>query len=267
MIEMETIKWPAAALLKGKTALVTAGAGGIGREIAEYLAAQECRVAVCDIDPNAIADFRKHHPAGLAMQADVADEAQVDALFEAIARTFGGLDILVNNAGIAGPTGRVEDMDPAEWRRCIEVDLIGQFLCARRAMPMIRRAGGGSIVNISSVAGRFGYAFRTPYSSAKYGIIGLTESLAKEAGPDGIRVNAVLPGIVDGPRMQGVIRARAAQVGVSEAEMERQYLEKVSMRKMVTHADIASMVCFLVSPLGRMVSGQSIGVCGNVETL
>ncbi|TIM60068.1 MAG: SDR family NAD(P)-dependent oxidoreductase, partial [Mesorhizobium sp.] len=106
----------------------------------------------------------------------------------------GGLDALINNAGIAGPTGGVDEIDPAEWRRCIDTCLTGQFLCARRAVPLIKAAGGGSIVSMSSAAGRHGYAFRTPYSAAKFGVIGFTQSLAKELGPHGIRVNAILPG-------------------------------------------------------------------------
>jgi NAD(P)-dependent dehydrogenase (short-subunit alcohol dehydrogenase family) len=180
---------------------------------------------------------------------------------------LGGLDALINNAGIAGPTGRVEEITPAQWRRCIEVCLTGQFLCAHHAVPMIRKSGGGAIVNMSSAAGRFGYAFRTPYSSAKWGIIGFTQSLAKEIGPDNIRVNAILPGIVEGPRMTGVIRDRAKQVGISYDEMESRYLEKVSLRRMVSPQDVADMVLFLLSPAGKNISGQSLGVDGNVEAL
>jgi len=132
---------------------------------------------------------------------------------------------------------------------------------------MIRKSGGGSIVNMSSAAGRFGYAFRTPYSAAKWGVVGFTQSLAKELGPSNIRVNAILPGIVAGPRIDRVITARAKQVGVSRKEMTRRYLERVSLRRMVTADDVAATVAFLMSPDGANVSGQSIGVCGNVESL
>ncbi len=253
--------------LAGKRVLVTAGAAGIGLAIAEHLIHHGARVFVCDISEPALDAFAKTHPKAGSAKADVASEADVDHLFASLKAGLGGLDALVNNAGIAGPTGAVEDIDPAEWRRCIEVGLTGQFLCARRAVPLLKGAAGGSIVNMSSAAGRHGYAFRTPYSAAKFGVIGFTQSLAKELGPANIRVNAILPGIVQGPRMEGVIRDRAAQLSISEAEMEKRYLERISLRRMVNPRDVAAMVAFLLSDAGRNISGQSIGVDGNVETL
>jgi NAD(P)-dependent dehydrogenase (short-subunit alcohol dehydrogenase family) len=251
----------------GQRVLVTAGANGIGRAIVDALVEAGARVHVCDVDEKTLTEFRAAVPGAGVTKADVADEAAVDRLFAEVQARLGGLDVLVNNAGIAGPTAPIEEIDPADWRRCIDVDLTGQFLCARRAVPMLKAAGGGVMINLSSAAGRFGYAYRTPYSAAKWGVIGLTQSLAKELGPHNITVNAILPGIVAGPRMEGVISARAAQVGVSYGDMERQYLEKVSLRRMVTPQEVAAMALFLVSPLGRGVSGQSLGVCGNVEAL
>jgi NAD(P)-dependent dehydrogenase (short-subunit alcohol dehydrogenase family) len=253
--------------LKEQRVIVTAAASGIGRAIADRLIAAGAKVAICDVSERFLAGFRKAHPKSPAFFADVASESDVDNFFKAAGKALGGLDALVNNAGIAGPTGGVDEMDPAEWRRCIDVCLTGQFLCARRAVPMIREAGGGSIVNMSSAAGRFGYAYRTPYSAAKWGVVGFTQSLAKELGPDTIRVNAILPGIVAGPRIESVIAARAKQLGVSHKEMTRRYLERVSLRRMVTADDVAATVTFLMSPEGANISGQSVGVCGNVESL
>ncbi len=253
--------------IAGKRVLVTAGAGGIGLAIAEQLIALGARVFICDVADAALAAFAGRYPAHWHIRADVADEADVDRMFDAILETFGGLDALVNNAGIAGPTGGVEAIAPADWRRTLDVCLTGQFLCARRAVPMLKASGGGAIVNMSSAAGRHGYAFRTPYSAAKFGVIGLTQSLAKELGPDNIRVNAILPGIVEGPRMDGVIRARADQLNVSHAEMEARYLERISLRRMVSPHDVAAMVAFLLSDAGANISGQSLGVDGNVEAL
>lgn len=250
----------------GKRIVVTAGADGIGLAIVEVLVAAGARVHICDIEPAAL-DACTRRLGVTTTRCDVSDEAQVDMLFRDAAAALEGLDGLVNNAGIAGPTGAVEDIDPVAWRRCIDIDLTGQFLCARRAVPMLKASGGGAIVNMSSSAGRHGYAFRTPYAAAKWGVIGLTQSLAKEVGPAGIAVNAILPGIVQGARMEGVIRARAEQVGVSYQEMEQQYLENISLRRMVSPQDVAHMVLYLMSSVGRNVSGQSLGVCGNVEAL
>ncbi len=251
----------------GQRVLVTAGASGIGFAIASTLSALGARVAVCDVSDDAIAQAKKALPGVVTCKADVSSDSDVDAMFALVARELGGLDALINNAGIAGPTGGVDEITPADWRRCIDICLTGQFLCARLAVPMLKAAGGGSIVNMSSAAGRHGYAFRTPYSSAKFAVVGFTQSLAKELGPSAIRVNAILPGIVEGPRMDKVISDRAKQVGISHQAMEERYLEKVSLRRMVSPYDVASMVAFLLSDAGANVSGQSLGVDGNVETL
>ncbi len=254
-------------LPNGLRVLVTAGASGIGRAIADLLIARGARVHICDVSDDFLAEFHDAHPHSGLTKADVASEADVARLFNDVRTSLGGLDVLVNNAGVAGPTGGVEEIRPEDWRRTIDVCLTGQFLCAHHAVPMLKSAGGGAIVNLSSAAGRFGYAFRTPYSAAKWGVIGLTQSLAKELGPANIRVNAILPGIVEGPRMTGVIEARARQMNVSYEAMEKTYLDRVSLRRMVTAGDVAATVAYLLSPAGRNISGQSIGVDGNVEAL
>lgn len=253
--------------LKGQRVVVTAGANGIGLAIARVLHAQGAHLAICDVDEAALADAKAELGECLACVTDVSDPKAVDAFFAEVAQTLGGLDALINNAGIAGPTGGVEDIALKDWKRCIDICLTGQFLCARAAVPMLKAAGGGSIVGMSSAAGKHGYAYRTPYSSAKFGVIGLVESLAKELGPDNIRVNAILPGIVAGPRMEGVIRDRAQATGVSYDDMEADYLRKISLRRMVTMEDVAHTVAFLLSDAGANLSGQSLAVDGNVETL
>lgn len=253
--------------LEGQRVAITAGAGGIGLAIARTLRAQGARVAICDVDDERLRAASEELEGCPAMLADVSEPDAVDAFFSMIEDQFGGLDALINNAGIAGPTGPIEDIALDDWRRCIDVGLTGQFLCARRAVPMLKASGGGSIVSMSSAAGKHGYAFRTPYSSAKFGVIGLTQSLAKELGPHNIRVNAILPGIVAGPRMDGVISDRAAAKGVSHAEMEADYLSKISLRRMVTMEDVAHTTAFLLSDAGSNLSGQSLAVDGNVETL
>ncbi|WP_035201089.1 SDR family oxidoreductase [Agrobacterium tumefaciens] len=253
--------------LEGQRVVISAGAGGIGLAIAQLLYAQGCRIALFDVSDNALDAVRRLMPHAFIEKADVSSDSEMDAFFTSAVEKLGGLDALINNAGIAGPTGSVEEISPSDWRRCVEIGLTGQFLCTHHAVPSIKAAGGGSIVNMSSAAGRHGYAYRTPYSAAKFGVIGFTQSLAKELGPHNIRVNAILPGIVSGARMEGVIRDRAVQIGVDYAEMETRYLERVSMRRMVTPEDVAATVAFLLSSAGGNISGQSIGVDGNVETL
>ncbi len=259
--------WSFSALAPGLRVFVSGGAAGIGRTIADMLIANGAQVWVCDVSDEALADFAAQHPDQRCSKADVSDEASLEDIFAEIEASWMGLDGLVNNAGIAGPTGAVEEIAPDDWRRCIDIGLTGQFLCAHFAVPLLRAAGGGAMVNMSSSAGRFGYAFRTPYSAAKWGVVGLTQSLAKELGPDGIRVNAILPGIIEGPRMEGVIAARATQMGIEHEAMRARYLEKISLRRMTPQADVAAMVCFLLSDMGRNLSGQSFPVDGNVESL
>lgn len=257
----------AVAGLSGQRIVITAGAGGIGLVIARALHAQGCRLAICDVSDEALKSASAELGDCLAVKADVSDPGEVDAFFGKVEAALGGLDALVNNAGIAGPTGNVEDISVEDWRRCLDIVLTGQFLCTRLAVPHLKAAGGGAIVNMSSAAGRFGYAFRTPYAAAKFGVIGFTQSLAKELGPHNIRVNAILPGIISGPRMEGVIRARAEQVNVPYEEMEESYLERISLRRMTPPEDVAATVAFLLSQAGRNLTGLSMNVDGNVESL
>ena len=250
-----------------KRVVITAGAGGIGFAIARLLYSQGASVAICDVKLDALQQASRQLGDCIAEQADVSDDAAVEVFFEKVRTELGGLDALVNNAGIAGPIGNLEDLSPKDWRRCLDICLTGQFLCARQAIPMIKAAGGGSIVNMASAAAKHGYAYRTPYSAAKFGVIGLTQSLAKELGPDNIRVNAILPGIVEGPRMEKVIRDRAEATGVSFSAMKDIYLKNISMRRMVTSDDVAATAAFLISNAGANLSGLSLAVDGNVETL
>jgi len=253
--------------LDGQRAVITAAASGIGRATLETFVAVGARVCVCDVDAERLEELRTSLPTVGAMLADVSDPAAVNALFDMALAKLGGLDILINNAGIAGPTARIEDIEPEAWARTLEVNLTGQYLCARRAVPHIRAAGGGSIVNLSSAAGRFGFALRTPYAASKWAVIGLSKSLAIELGADQIRVNAICPGAVEGDRIERVIAAKAKALGITHEMMHTQIVEKASMKCMVSPKDIANMVLYLCSDAGRLISGQAIGVDGNVEYL
>ena len=253
--------------LKGRRVLVTAGAAGIGRVIAETFVKNGARVHVCDVDEKALKELKRKAPAVAQTLADVADLAQVEKLFEEVKRNLGGLDILVNNAGIAGPTARVEDIRPEDWERCIAVDLNGMFYCTRKAMPMIKAARGGSIINLSSIAGRLAFPMRTPYSAAKWAVVGFTQSLAAEAGPDGVRVNCIQPGIVEGDRVERIMAAKAEGLGISKKEVRDRMVEGVSLKTTVTAQDVANTALFLASDAGKHISGQAISVCGGVRYL
>lgn len=247
---------------QGLRVLVTAGAGGIGLAIAKAFHEAGARVHVCDIDVQMLATL----PEGIThTQADVSQEADVDRLFQDVAH-LSGLDVVVNNAGVAGPTASIDDIDHESWTHTIDINLNGQYRVARRATPLLRESHG-LLINMASVAGRLGFAYRTPYAASKWGVVGLTKSLACELGPEGVRVNAILPGIVRGPRIEKVIADRAVKRGLSYAEMEKENLSKISMRRMVEPTDIAAMALFLSAPGGANISGQALSVCANVETL
>jgi NAD(P)-dependent dehydrogenase (short-subunit alcohol dehydrogenase family) len=247
--------------------LVTAGASGIGRVLAESFVEAGARVHICDISDDALLEVAKTHPDWGVSWCDVSDEAQVAQLFKEVKNQLGGLDVLINNAGIAGPTGGVEEISGQEWRKTVDINLNGQFYCANQAVPLLKQSRNASIVCISSVAGRLGYAYRTPYAATKWAIIGLAKSLSIELGPSGIRVNALLPGIVEGPRIEKVISDRAEALGMAYDEMKQEYIEKVSLRRMVSAQDVANQALFLCSSAGGNISGQAISICGNVEVL
>lgn len=251
----------------GLRVVVTAGAAGIGRVIADAFDGVGAKLHVCDISQDALDACNSDHPDWGYTLCNVADEAQVATLFKEVETTLGGLDVLINNAGIAGPTGGVDKIDPKEWDMTVAINLNGQFYSAHYAVPLLKSSANASIICMSSVAGRLAYANRTPYAATKWAIRGLTESLAAELGPHGIRVNALLPGIVEGPRIENVIRARAENENVSFEEMRDRYKNMASLGRMVTAEDVAHQALFLCSPLGRNISGQSISIDGHVRAL
>lgn len=242
--------------------MVSAGASGIGAAMAKAFADRGAAVFLCDIDEQALAACP--YP---CMQADMGDHQQVEAFMEKALNALGGLDILVNNAGIAGPTAPITGVGPQALEQTLNINLASQFHAVRLAVPALRASGGGSIINISSVAGRMGLPNRTPYAATKWGIVGLTKSLAMELGADNIRVNALLPGLVAGPRIDRVMSARAEQLGISVEEEIQRELAGVSLQCFVTADDIANMALFLASDFGTRISGQAISIDGDLQTL
>lgn len=250
--------------LKGARVIVTAGASGIGLEIARAFLEEGANVHVCDVDEAALSRLDAGIEGGLC---DVSDRDQVAEYFAAATKALGGLDILVNNAGSAGPTGKVDDIQPEEWDRCLQICLTGQFNFARLAAPLLRESANASIINLSSMAGRVGFALRSPYAAAKWGVIGFTKSLSIELGGDGVRVNAILPGLVAGDRQRRVLEAKAQRLGKSFTEVEAEAFSYTSIREYVTARQIADQILFLASERGKTISGQAISVCGDTKML
>jgi NAD(P)-dependent dehydrogenase (short-subunit alcohol dehydrogenase family) len=251
--------------IAGRRVLVTAAAAGIGAVIARRFATEGARVHVCDVDASALSALAAADPAIGTTLADVAYPSDIDHLFADVRRSLGGLDILVNNAGIAGPAAPVEEMDDGSWRRTLDVNLTGAFLCAKKAVPLVKEAGGGSIVFMSSNAGTMGLPFRGPYVASKWGLIGFTKTLAMELGPHHVRVNAICPGDVEGERIDRVIDAEARARGIAREDVIEERLQAVSLRTMITADDVADLILFVCSEAGAKISGQALVVDGNAE--
>lgn len=256
-----------------KTAVISAAASGIGLAIARGLSADGWRVYVCDHDEPALTALAQTDPALLAITCDVSDAGAVDAFYDVVktdlARAgLSGIDLLVNNAGVSGPTARLEDQPVEAWLRTIDVNINGMFLMTRGAIPLLRAKGaGGSIITMSSNAGLLGCPLRGPYVASKWALIGLTKTLAMELGGEGIRVNAICPASVEGPRIERVIAADAAARGLTIEEVEREYKRQSSLRSFATNDDIVGMVRFLTSPAGQRISGQALAIDGHTESL
>jgi NAD(P)-dependent dehydrogenase (short-subunit alcohol dehydrogenase family) len=246
--------------------LVTAGAGGIGREIVRAFAAQGADVCVCDIDAAALDRLAAEIPAAFTIVCDIAQRSDVERLVPAALESLGGLDVLVNNAGIAGPTAPAHEVAPDDWEHVVSVNLTGTFNVTRLAIPHLKRSAAGSIINMSSVAGRYGYANRVAYSTTKWGLIGFTKSLSIELGPHGIRVNAILPGAVAGPRLERVLAGRAVQSGQSIEAVTEAALRTQSIKEFVDPRDVAALAVFIASDRGRLISGAVLPIDGDMQS-
>lgn len=240
--------------------LITAGASGIGRAMGEAFDAAGYDVWISDLSAQALGEapghWRKSH-------VDVIDELQMAAMFSEVEKDWGGLDVLCANAGVAGPTSQVEDIALEDWRACVSVNLDGAFLAAKYAVPMMKKARSGAIVVTSSTAGQYGYPNRSPYSAAKWAVIGLAKTLAMELGPFGGRCNVICPGAVEGARMEGVLSREAAAKNMTRDQVYAGYAAGTSMGSFVEARDIGEMAVFLSSEQSRFVSGQVIAVDGH----
>lgn len=240
--------------------LITAGASGIGRAMAEAFSEAGARVWIADLDEDAVATCPK---AWGRTSVDASDEAGMSELFARIDGDWGGVDTVCANAGIAGPNALVENVELGDWRKCVSINLDSAFLASKFAAPIFKRQQSGSLILTTSTAGFFGYPSRSPYSAAKWAVIGLMKTLAMELGPHSIRVNALAPGAVEGPRMEGVMEREAAARNMTRDQIHAAYASGTSMRTWVEGRDIANMAMFLASDAARFVSGQVIAVDGH----
>jgi NAD(P)-dependent dehydrogenase (short-subunit alcohol dehydrogenase family) len=243
--------------------LITAGGGGIGLELARAFRDIGADVYICDVDAAALAQAKAQLPGLHASICDVGDRLAVEAMVGEAVRLLGGLDVLINNAGIGGPTRPVHEIDPEEWDAVLRVGLTGAFLVTRRAIPHLIKTGSGVILNMASAAGRFGYPNRSPYATAKWGLIGLTRTLSMELGQYDIRVNAIAPGAVEGARAERVFAARAQATGQSIEEAKRLGMANQSLKRLVDPRDIAALCVFLASDAGKSISGQVLPIDGD----
>jgi NAD(P)-dependent dehydrogenase (short-subunit alcohol dehydrogenase family) len=250
----------------GMRVIVTAASAGIGWTIAETFLQRGARVHICGRSEERLAQCRTRMPDVGTTVADVSDPFQVERLFRDALAHLGGLDVLVNNCGIAGPTLPVEKITPDDWQRTLAVNINSQFYCARLAIPLLKEAGGGSIINLGSTASLFGFARRSPYAASKWAVIGFTKTLALELGEFGIRANAICPGCVEGDRINAVIAAEAQARGLSVEAIRDGYIRETALRTFVTARDIAGLVLYLCSEAGNKISGQALTVDGFTET-
>ena len=245
--------------------LITAGAGGIGREIARAFAKGGAKVFVCDIDSEGLENLKQEISGVETAVCDVSKREDIERMVAAGVAAIGGLDVLVNNAGIAGPTAPVEEFNPDDWEKVVQINLNGTFNVTRLSIPHLKKSPAGVIINMSSVAGRFGYANRSAYSATKWAIVGFTKTLSIELGQHGIRANAILPGAVDGERIQKVFEGRAEAEGKPLEEIKQEAMAAQSIKRMVDPRDIAALAVFLASDAGKSISGQMLPIDNDMQ--
>ena len=252
-----------------KNVVISAAADGIGWCIASTLLEKGFTVYASDINQKKIDELNKHPLINKKLfieNVNASDPESVTQYFETLSNKVSSISALINNVGIAGPTGMMEDVSVDDWKNTIDTNLNSHFYFTKDAIPLLKN-NGGSVVNLSSTAGIFGFPLRTPYAASKWAIIGLTKSLAMELGQFNIRVNAICPGSVSGDRINRVIKAKANSLGIDEKEVREDFEGMVSLKTFVDKEDIANMVLFLLSDEAHRVSGQIMTVDGNTERM
>ena len=255
--------------LTNKNIIISAAANGIGWSIAEFCMNNGASVFISDINENKLSLLKKHKNYNSTLfikKVNANDPEDVLNYFSNIKNQITTIDALINNVGIAGPTGKIEDLEIEEWKHTIDVNINSHFYFAKYSIPLLKK-NGGSVINLSSTAGLFGFPLRSPYAASKWATIGFTKSLAMELGDFNIRVNAICPGSVSGDRMKRVIEAKAKSIGIAEKELQKDYESMTSLKTFIDKKDIANMVLFLLSDEAKNISGQVMTVDGNTERM
>ncbi|MDO8875571.1 MAG: SDR family oxidoreductase [Pseudolabrys sp.] len=240
--------------------LITAGAAGIGREFARAFAANGAKLFICDIDEKNLAALAGEIPGLTAQRCDMGSRAEIERMVPEAVKALGGLDVLINNAGIAGLTLPIEQYPPDDWDKVMSVNLTAMFDVCRLAIPHLKKSDYGCIINMSSIAGRYGFANRSPYAATKWAVIGFTKTLALELGEWGIRANAIAPGAVEGDRIVRVFQGRAQISGKSMDEVKAEAFAAQSIKSFIDPKDIAQLAVFLASPAAKSISGQVVPI-------
>ncbi|MDS1136270.1 SDR family NAD(P)-dependent oxidoreductase [Nitratireductor indicus] len=249
--------------LDGKLAVVTGGGSGIGEATARVFAAAGAKVVVAGrrIEPiKRVADAI----GGYAIACDVADQAQVRSMFAEALTITGRVDILLNNAGGPGPIAPVAEVDMADWINCLNINLVGAMYCLQEAARIMSAQRSGSIINMSSLMGIEGYPMRSAYVASKFALIGITETMARELGSVGVRVNALMPGAVSGENMDRILKRRSEAEGRPVEEIEREnYTDVAALKRWVAPEEVGRAALYYASDLSSAITGDKMKVdCG-----
>jgi len=256
--------------LSNKNIVISAAAGGIGWVIVKTCLNKGAKVFLCDNNKKLLKKVYSHplfQKKLFASFVDVSDEKEVIKFFKEIKKQFIKIDALINNVGISGPTGKIEKLKSKDWEETIQINLNSHFYFIKQSVPLMKRSKEGSIINLSSTAGIYGFPLRSPYAVSKWAVIGLTKTLAMELGNFNIRVNAICPGSVSGDRMDRVIKAMAESTNNDEKKIRKNLESMSSIKGFVSKDDIANMCTFLISEEAKKISGQVFPIDGNTERM
>lgn len=254
--------------LDGQVAIVVGSARGIGAAIARTFSQEGASIVLVDLEnmkpqlDEVAQEINQKGGKAIAIVADCTDDAQVNKMVDETVRHWGKIDILVNSAGFRGPLVPVQDITEQEWDEVLNVNLKAVFLCCRAVLKVMMKQKSGSIVSISGTAGKEGMALRGSLCAAKWGLLGLTQTIAKEAGPYGIRANVICPGGMDEPDLRAMYAERAKGLGMEFSELEKSVLELTPLRKYAKHDEVAKAALFLASSDSSHTTGEALNVSG-----